>query len=88
MRPRNAMGFVGHHHELSAKAILAMLRLRPCGVCMSLLASRMAVLLRKALVIVAYEWVPDTKVEQNEKRLVVDEGWRVLDEYVQRMGQR
>ena len=53
---------------------------------MSLLASRMAVLLRKALLIVAYEWVPDTKVEQDEKRLVVNEGWRVLDEYTQRMG--
>ena len=55
---------------------------------MSIIASRMAAVLRKALSIVAYEWVPDTKVEQNEKRLVVDEGWRVLDEYVQRMGQR
>ena len=55
---------------------------------MSLLASRMAVLLRKALLIVAYEWVPDTKVEQAEKRLVVNEGWRVLEDYVQRMGQR
>jgi hypothetical protein len=55
---------------------------------MNLLAGRMAVLLRKALLIVAYEWVPDTKVEQAEKRLVVDEGWRVLDEYAQRMGKR
>jgi len=53
---------------------------------MSILASRMAAVLRKALLIVAYEWVPDTRVEQAEKRLVVNEGWRVLDEYVQRMG--
>jgi hypothetical protein len=55
---------------------------------MNLLAGRMAVLLRKALLIVAYEWVPELKAEQAEKKMVVNEGWRVLDEYAQRMGKR
>lgn len=58
------------------------------GKAMSLLAGRMAVLLRKALLIVAYEWVPELKAEQAEKQMVVNEGWRVLDEYAQRMGKR
>lgn len=53
---------------------------------MSILASRMAAVLRKALSIVAYEWSPDRIVEQDEKHQLVIEGERVLEDYVQRMG--
>jgi hypothetical protein len=55
---------------------------------MTLLDSRMAVLLRRALRIIAWCYVPELEMQWAERRVLIRDTERVLDEYAQRMGQR
>lgn len=53
---------------------------------MTVLASRMALLLRRALRIITWGYVPELETQWAERRVLIRDTERVLDEYAQRMG--